>query len=108
VSDDSTTYHWRVSCTNDCEAGAWTSSHFELVFCAVTLTGDVDTSGALTAADIIYLVGYVFKSGPPPLPQKEAGDVNCSGIVTSADIVYMVNHVFRGQAPPCDICTILD
>jgi hypothetical protein len=63
--------------------------------------GDANSSGAITAADIIYLVGYVFKGGPAPVPVTTAGDVNCSGAVTAADIIYLVGYVFKGGPPPC-------
>jgi hypothetical protein len=72
--------------------------------CLIQLSGDVNESGALTSADIIYLVNFVFKGQAAPLPCAANGDVNCSGAVTSADIIYMVNHVFKGQPAPCDIC----
>ena len=43
------------------------------VACPVTQTGDVNVSGAITSADIIYMVNHVFKGGqwrlchaPPP------------------------------------------
>jgi hypothetical protein len=68
------------------------------------VAGDVNVSGALTSADIIYLVNFVFKGDVAPLPCTANGDVNCSGAVTSADIIYLVNHVFKGQPGPCDIC----
>jgi len=72
--------------------------------CLIEVAGDVNVSGALTSADIIYLVNFVFKGQAAPLPCAINGDVNCNGSVTSADIIYMVNHVFKGQAGPCDIC----
>lgn len=86
------------------EAGFWaTGIHGDCVFPA----GDVNISGSITSADIIYLVNYVFKSLAAPLPCAAAGDVNCSGSVTSADIIYMVNHVFKSQAAPCDVCDLI-
>jgi len=75
--------------------------------CGVALTGDVNLTGAVSSADIIYQVNFVFKGQAPPLPCEASGDVNCSGSVTSADIIYMVNYVFKGQAAPCDICTLI-
>jgi hypothetical protein len=75
--------------------------------CPVTLPGDVDTSGTITSADIIYLVNFVFKAGPPPRPVREAGDVNCTSAITSSDVIYLVNYVFKGGPPPCDVCTLL-
>ena len=72
--------------------------------CLITLAGDQNNSGTVTSADIITLVGYVFKGGAAPVPCVAAGDVNCSGTVTSADIITLVGYVFKGGAPPCDIC----
>jgi len=80
---------------------------FGPVMCPVAMTGDVNLSGNLTSADVIYLVNFVFKGQADHLPCAAAGDVNCSENVTSADIIYMVNHVFKGQPEPCDICTLI-
>ena len=73
--------------------------------CPIVLTGDVNLSGTITSADIIAIVGFVFKGGAQPQPCLAAGDVNCSGTVTSADIITLVGYVFRGGAYPCDGCT---
>ena len=75
--------------------------------CSITMTGDVNTNGSITSADIIYLVGYVFKGGAAPLPCAASGDVNCNGSVTSADIIYLVGYVFKGGPAPCDVCTLI-
>jgi hypothetical protein len=75
--------------------------------CWVVVTGDVDTTSAITSGDIISLVGYVFKGGDPPLPCEAAGDVNCDSSVTSSDIIYLVNHVFKSADPPCDVCDLV-
>jgi len=64
-------------------------------------TGDVNFDGVMTSGDIIYLVNYTFKGGPPPQPVPAAGDVNCDGNVTSADIIFMVNFVFKSGPGPC-------
>jgi len=64
------------------------------------VAGDVNESGTITAADVIYLVNYVFKGGPDPLPVWQSGDVNASGTITSADIIYLVNFIFKGGPPP--------
>jgi len=75
--------------------------------CPIADAGDVNTDGVVTSADIIYLVGYVFKGGPAPKPCDAAGDVNCTGSVTSADIIYLVSYVFKGGPPPCDVCGLI-
>jgi hypothetical protein len=62
--------------------------------------GDVNETGTINSADIIYLVNHVFKGGPPPTCSPTAGDVNCSGTTNSADVIFLVNFVFKGGPPP--------
>ena len=73
--------------------------------CIVEITGDVNESGSINSADIIYLVNWIFVRGPAPKPCTGAGDVNCNTEVTAADIIYLVNFVFKSGPQPCDICT---
>ena len=61
----------------------------------------------MTAADIIYMVNFVFKGGPAPNPVPAAGDVNCDSNTTAADVIYLVNLVFKSGPAPCDVCTVL-
>jgi hypothetical protein len=65
--------------------------------------GDVTNDSVVTSSDIIFVVEYVFKSGPEPDPMCY-GDVNLSGVVTAADIVYLVSYVFKSGPPPLDGC----
>lgn len=75
------------------------SRDFELLPVA-GLRGDLNHDDAVDASDIIALVSYVFKSGPPPEPAF-IGDVNADGTTTSSDIIYLVAYVFKGgPAPP--------
>lgn len=75
--------------------------------CLVNLTGDVNLSGSLSSADIIYLVGFIFKGDDLPVPCQAAGDVNCDAVVTSGDIIYLVNVAFKGGPAPCDVCPLI-
>ena len=104
---DSTTYYWRVNATNSCGTGEWAEDLFTVAFCPVLITGDVDLSSSLTSADIIWLVNYVFKSGPSPQPISASGDVDCDLDVDSGDIIFMVNHIFKSAPGPCDVCQVL-
>jgi hypothetical protein len=65
--------------------------------------GDVNHSGAVEAGDVVYLIGYLYRGGPPPDPYV-LGDVNCDGVVTAGDIVLLLNYLFRGWDVPrcCD------
>jgi hypothetical protein len=69
-------------------------------FSDACMTGDVNEDEAITASDIIYMVVFVFKSGPPPLCSPTQGDVTCDGATNATDIVYLVAHVFKGGPPP--------
>ncbi len=73
--------------------------------CPMTLFGDVDASASISPADIIYIVNFIFKAGPDPLPCIAAADVDCSGGMSSADIIHMVNYIFKAGPPPCNTCT---
>jgi hypothetical protein len=63
--------------------------------------GDCNKDGAVDAADVVYLVNYLFRNGQAPDP-LEAGDANCDGVVEPGDIVYVVNYLFREGPPPCE------
>jgi len=86
---------------------AWDTNLPVVAECSEPLTGDVDVSGNITSADIIYLVNYVFKSGPEPQPCVAVGDVNCTGDVTSADVIFLVNHTFKSGPEPCTVCVLI-
>jgi len=63
------------------------------------IPGDVDLSGEVDIADIVYLSGYMFTGGPAPrLP--EVADIDCSGQVDIGDIVKLVQFMFNGGAEP--------
>ncbi|MCK4606866.1 MAG: S8 family serine peptidase [candidate division Zixibacteria bacterium] len=68
------------------------------------IRGDVDHSGALPIdiADLVYLVDFMFNSGPEPECFDE-GDVDASGVepIDIADLVYLVDYMFNeGPTPP--------
>jgi hypothetical protein len=64
--------------------------------------GDANGDGSITPDDVVYLINYLWKGGPPSDPY-EAGDVNCDGSVTISDVVYLITYLFRGgPSPGCD------
>jgi hypothetical protein len=64
------------------------------------MRGDSDGDLKYTINDVVYLVSYLFRSGPAPSP-IEAGDANRSGSVNINDITYMVNFLYKsGPKPP--------
>jgi len=62
--------------------------------------GDVNVSGFVDIDDVVWLIGYIFSSGPAPEP-IESGDVDLSGGIDIDDVVYLVYYVFLGGPEPC-------
>lgn len=65
----------------------------------VPLRGDANCDKKLSVSDVVYLINYLFKGGPPPV-ELLLGDANCDGKVSVADVVYLINYLFKGGPPP--------
>jgi hypothetical protein len=65
------------------------------------IPGDADGSGIVNISDAVYLLSYIFGSGPEPEPY-EAGDADCNGVVNIADAVYLISYIFGGGNAPCE------
>jgi hypothetical protein len=63
------------------------------------LRGDANGDWVIEPGDVVYLISYLFRSGPAPDPLA-SGDANCDGVVDPADIVYLLNYLFQGWPPP--------
>jgi hypothetical protein len=61
--------------------------------------GDVNEDGAITIADVIHLLNFLFKDGPAP-HQPILGDTDCSGYITLSDAIFLLNYLFKGGPPP--------
>jgi hypothetical protein len=64
--------------------------------------GDANADGNVTIADVVYLINYLFRSGPQPIPM-ETGDVDGDNISQIQDAVYLVNYLFKGGNPPINL-----
>jgi hypothetical protein len=65
------------------------------------LIGDPNGDALVTVSDVIYIINYLFKSGPPPTNCPKSGDVNCDTKITVSDVVYLIGYLFKGGLPPC-------
>lgn len=66
--------------------------------------GDVDLDGNLDIGDVIRLVNYIFKGGPPPGCPKSA-DANANCTIDVGDPVRLIDYLLRqGLAPDCSGC----
>jgi len=64
------------------------------------LCGDVNGDGEVELGDVVKVINYLYRSGPPPEPIA-AGDVTCDGVVELGDVVYLINYLYRSGPPPC-------
>jgi hypothetical protein len=62
--------------------------------------GDVNNDGVVDEADLNYLLDYLYKGGPAPVPyihpdsaKAQRGDINQDGIVDAGDVVALVNFL---------------
>jgi immune inhibitor A len=61
--------------------------------------GDATGDKVVDVGDVVFLINYLFKSGPVPNP-KAAADVNHDCNVEVGDVVYLINYLFKsGPAP---------
>jgi hypothetical protein len=64
--------------------------------------GDVTGDGTLAAADVVYLINWLFKGGPNPKPMISQGDVNNTNKTDVADVIYLVNYLYKAGPAPLD------
>ena len=63
--------------------------------------GDANYDGSINILDIISIINYAYKNGPPPY-QMNLADVSDHGSVDLLDIVYLINYIyFEGPALNC-------
>lgn len=67
------------------------------------LAGDANGDAVVELADVVYLLNYLYRSGPAPDPLA-AGDPNADCIVEMADIVYLINYLYKGGLAPQQGC----
>ncbi|HEX9917476.1 MAG TPA: dockerin type I repeat-containing protein [candidate division Zixibacteria bacterium] len=61
--------------------------------------GDLDGDGKINATDVIYLINFLFKSGPAPVPPS-AGDINGDCFTTVEDVMYLISYLYKGGPAP--------
>jgi hypothetical protein len=65
--------------------------------------GDASGDQNVDAADVVYLISYLYRNGPAPDP-PEAGDANGNCVIEAGDVVYLIGYLFRGGPPPQPGC----
>ena len=76
---------------------------FEASFLVSDVPGDVNYDKVVNVSDVVYLVNYLYKAGPPPV-DPDLADVNGDCEINVADVVYLVNYLYRGGPAPQQGC----
>jgi hypothetical protein len=83
--------------------GVGTSTNYKIsagfVYPITVICGDANSDEIVNVGDVVYVINYLFKSGPTPDP-IQAADTNCDGVVDVGDVVYLINYLFKGGLPP--------
>lgn len=65
------------------------------------IRGDVNRDGMVDIGDAVYLLTYLFQSGPAPTCEDSA-DANNDGMIDLADGIYLLNYLFVGGPTPSE------
>jgi hypothetical protein len=89
---------WTGACTGSgvCEVTMDAAKSVTATFGPAIAPGDCDGDGAVSVADLVYLVNHLFGGGPM------AGNADCNGdgSVNVADLFYLMNYLFAGGPAP--------
>jgi hypothetical protein len=66
--------------------------------------GDCNNDDLIELGDVIYLINYLYKNGPEPIPWWFVGSVNCDFAVDLGDVIYLINYLYKNGPAPCDPC----
>jgi len=80
---------------------ALNADEIEVLYCGRSYIprGDVNGDGEINLGDVVYLITYLYKGGPPPDPIPVA-DVNCDCVVDLGDVVHLISYLYKGGPPP--------
>lgn len=89
-------YQVKVKAKDPYNESSWSDS----LSVAIYTCGDCNNDRTINGSDVVYLLNYLFISGPAPVP-TQTGDVNQDTVLNTADVVYLLNYVFIGGPSPC-------
>jgi hypothetical protein len=58
------------------------------------ICGDANSDETVNIFDITYMISYLYRGGPPPVPSF-AGNVNGDGNINIFDITYLISYLYR-------------
>ena len=64
------------------------------------MAGDANGDGAINILDVGFLVNYLYKGGPAPVP-PEAGNPNCDASTNILDVSHIISYLYKSGPTPC-------
>jgi hypothetical protein len=61
--------------------------------------GDCNADCVIDVGDLVFLLNYLYKGGPAPVP-LEIADLNCDGMVELGDPIVLIHYLYLGQELP--------
>jgi len=97
---EDTVYYWRVEAENWAgQSLGYSDSHsFEYMY---YICGDLNDDTNINILDVVFLISYIYKGGPAPVPLISA-DVNADTDLNILDVVYLINFIYKNG--PALIC----
>jgi hypothetical protein len=92
-------YYWKVKAKDKYGAERWSDQICHFMVTGIHYSGDINLDGSTNIGDVIFLINYLYISGPAPEPLK-LGDVNCDNEVNVADVIFLINFLFNNGPPP--------
>lgn len=89
---------WGIVAPPDSEYGSGRINAFKTVL--FLKKGDADNNGDMNILDIVYLINFIYKGGPSPIPLSDLGDFDCSGYIDILDIVAIINYLYKNKLQP--------
>ncbi|MCP4705980.1 MAG: hypothetical protein GY865_15385, partial [candidate division Zixibacteria bacterium] len=81
---------WHSGCINIVDG----SFYVEQCKCG-TICGDFNNDGTFNILDVVFLINYIYKGGPPPTPSCIVMDVSKDGIVDIRDVICLIDYRFK-------------
>ena len=86
--------------------GVWHDGNIRIVYGSITVLrgtcGEIDGLDGINILDIVHLINFKYKDGPPP---EDMDMADCDGIegINILDIVHLINYKYKdGPEPICD------
>jgi len=67
----------------------------------VYVNGDYNDDRVTDIVDLIILVDFIARGGPPPTGGAARADANCDHYINITDVVYYINFLMERASPPC-------